>query len=105
MPIVDFDKITSYFLPIHTGQPTPTHNSSYIVPIFKWLVTVFLFLGAAFAILAILYGGIMYITAGGEPAKAEKARATILYGIVGALVIILSFVIIQIVRQVAQGIV
>ncbi len=100
---VNFDKITAFFTPIHSGQPDATHTSSYIVPIFNWIIGLFLFLGAAFAVIAILYGGISYITAGGDQSKTEKARNTILYGIIGALVIIFAFVIIKIVSGVAQG--
>jgi hypothetical protein len=49
------------------------------------------------AFLSFLVAGIIYITSGGDPAKAEKAKKTMLYSIVALVVLVLSYAIINIV--------
>lgn len=45
------------------------------------------------AVLYLIYGGIQYITAGGEAEKASKGRVTITNAIIGIIIIIASFAI------------
>lgn len=40
------------------------------------------------AVIFIIYGGIRYMTAGGEPKRAEEARKVIFNGIIGAGVVL-----------------
>ncbi len=71
--------------------------TSYLPAIVSLIVNTMLYLGGAMVVIAIIWGGITYITAAGDAAKAERARNTITYAIIGAIVIILSFVIIKVV--------
>lgn len=45
------------------------------------------------SVIAILVGGIMYITSGGDPDKAKKGQKTITYAIVGILVAVMTLII------------
>ena len=46
------------------------------------------------AVIAIIWGAILYMTAGGSPENAEKARSVIINGIIGAVIIFaLSFIV------------
>ena len=57
-----------------------------------------LFVVAILAALAfLLWGGISWITSGGDKEKLEKARKTIIYAIIGLIVVLLSVVIIHII--------
>ena len=49
----------------------------------------------AVAVLAIIYGGFLYMTAGGDSDKTTKARNVILYAILGVIVVALSFLLVS----------
>jgi hypothetical protein len=52
---------------------------------------------AAVAVLFLIIGGLLYITAAGNSDRAKTARQTILYAVIGLIVITLSFVIVALV--------
>ena len=62
------------------------------------LDTVYLWVGII-AVIFIIIGGINYTTSQGDPGKVKKAKDTILYGIVGLVVSLLAFAIVQFVLQ------
>ncbi|MBI2064047.1 MAG: hypothetical protein HYT65_03600 [Candidatus Yanofskybacteria bacterium] len=47
-----------------------------------------IFIGIIIAVIYIIWGGIKYMTAGGDAKKAEEARGAILNGIIGAAVVL-----------------
>lgn len=55
-------------------------------------------LGAIFTLIFVVLGGIKFITSGGDPAKIASARSTIIYAIVGMVLLILSFVIMYLIQ-------
>lgn len=59
------------------------------------VVNVFLALIALIAVIFILIGGIKYITSGGDEDAAASAKNTILYAIIGLIVIAFSAVIVN----------
>lgn len=52
----------------------------------------------------IIYGGFMFLTSAGEAQKAYKARHAIIYGVVGLIVAMLAFTIVQFVSRAANGV-
>lgn len=60
-------------------------------------------LGLAGAILVIIIGGIMYMTAGADESKVGNAKKTITYGIIGVIIIAASGFIIGVVNEVIVG--
>ena len=48
------------------------------------------------AFLSFLVAGIIYITSGGDPAKAEKAKKTMIWSVVALVVMVLSYGIVTI---------
>ncbi len=60
------------------------------------------FLGVL-AVIMVIYGGFMYITGSGDPAKADKGKKVITYAIIGIVVILISFALINTVLGVALG--
>lgn len=51
--------------------------------------------GIIFALIFLLYGGVKWVMSGGDKGKLDSARRTIMFSIVGLIVMILAFVIIQ----------
>ncbi len=54
------------------------------------IITVLLNILLAVAVLAIIFGGYLYITSAGNEEQAKKGRKTLLYAIIGLAVIIMS---------------
>jgi NADH:ubiquinone oxidoreductase subunit F (NADH-binding) len=57
------------------------------------LVTIALYLAAVTAVGFLIYGGILFMVSSGDADKTTKARNTILYAVVGVIVVALSFAI------------
>lgn len=55
----------------------------------------FLILAGTVAVLFIIIGGFQYITSAGNPDGIYKAKQTLLYAIIGLIVVILSFAIVK----------
>lgn len=47
------------------------------------------------AVIVIVMGGVGYMTSGGDPGKTKKAKDTILYGVIGLIIVALAFVIVN----------
>jgi hypothetical protein len=72
----------------------------FILKIIGWL----LFFGAVIAVVYLIWAGYQYITAGGDPEKATKAKTAIINAIIGIVVIILSYAILNAVRRAVEGV-
>lgn len=59
------------------------------------IVNFFLTFLGVIAVLMVIYGGILYITAQGDSGKADKGKKIIMYAIVGIVIIMLSFALIN----------
>ena len=55
------------------------------------------------AVVVIILGGVQYTTSAGDPGKVKKAKDTILYGIVGLVVALLAYAIVNFVLGALQG--
>ena len=72
---------------------------SLVLKIVNYFLT---FLGIV-AVLMIIYGGITYVTAGGAQDKVDSAKKVIMYALVGIIIILLSFAIVNTVLGSATG--
>lgn len=94
------DALNSALDPIKTtGRPTGPDAPSYLPNAVIIVVTAFLYIAGIVLILAILYGGLQYITSAGDEAKATKGRQSIVYGVIGTTIVVLSFATIKIIRD------
>ena len=71
------------------------NNKKSIDSYFKQIVNVILYLVAAVSVVVIIYGGFRYIVSNGDSTKIQGAKNTILYAVVGLIVAILAFAIIN----------
>ncbi len=62
------------------------NNDSILSKIVFLLITI----TGVISVIMVVIGGIMYAVSNGEPQKANKARDTIIYGLVGAVVALLA---------------
>lgn len=75
--------------------------------IISWALGVLFAVAALAAVAFLIWGGIKWITSGGDKGKVEAARNTIVAAIIGIIVVVLSFVILNFVIQIlgfGQGI-
>lgn len=66
-----------------------TSQSDLITSIYT-IINIFLVLAAIVAVIFLILGGIQYITSQGDEEKATKAKNTILYAVIGLIVIGIS---------------
>ncbi len=74
--------------------PDPTGDGDLISRITTILNVVIGLLGII-CVIVIILGGITYMTSSGESTKVQKGRNTILYGIIGLVICILAFAIVN----------
>lgn len=55
------------------------------------------------AVAMIIYGGVSYVTAAGDQTKVDNAKKVILYAILGLIIVILSYAIVNTVLGAATG--
>jgi amino acid transporter len=70
-----------------------------IFEIIRYLLS---FLGVA-AVLIIIYGGFLWMSAGGNPEKVEKAKKIITQAIIGLIIILLSYSLTMFVIRLIRG--
>lgn len=64
-----------------------------------------LIVAGGLVIISIVYSGILFITAGGDTAKAEKAKKGLIWSITGLALILAALIIIRFVRAALEGII
>ena len=69
--------------------PVPSDIMSLVRRIIGWI----LLIAGIVAVIYLIYGGYQYLTAGGDPERATKAKTTIINAIIGIIIIALSYAI------------
>lgn len=62
------------------------------------IIQIMIAVGGILCIIFIILGGLKFVTSGGDEKKLASAKGTLTYAIVGLIVIILAFVILQVVQ-------
>ncbi len=78
---------------IESGPTTVTDWFDILQDVVGWAFVIAIIL----AVLALIIGGIMYITSGGSPERAGTAVKIIIYAIVGVAVVALAWSLVQVV--------
>lgn len=74
-------------------------KSTDLLNVIAWGINAALLLAGAIAVIYLVYGGILYITAGGDAEKATKGRTSLINAIVGIIIILLALVIVAFIKQ------
>lgn len=88
----------AYAITVPTIAPTPNANLN-IKTIVGVAVNWVLYFAGAIAIIYLFYGGILYITAGGDAEKATKGRTALINAVIGIVIIFLALAIIRLVTN------
>ena len=76
--------------PVDTGEAGQTVDG-----IIKLVINVFSLIVGVVSVIMIIIGGLKYITSGGESGKISGAKNTILYAIIGLVIVALSQLIVR----------
>lgn len=81
------------------GITTTSSAREFVVNVTNFILS---FLGLA-AIVVVIYGGVLYITAGGEAEKATKGTKTIMYAMIGIVIVLISYALVNTLIKGATG--
>lgn len=85
-------------IPGHVNIAPPTAINGADISINKliaFIINAIIVVGIVLSLIFLLYGGIRWIISGGDKAKVDSARSTIVAAIVGLIIVILAWVIIN----------
>ncbi len=88
---------------IKSAFPNQTTTSDTVPELAKKIINWALYFSAIIAVIFIIIGGFMYVTSAGDQAKAGKGRATLVNALIGLVIIVLSFLIVQVVYNFLIG--
>jgi hypothetical protein len=71
------------------------NGSGKIISIAKTVINILSLVVGIIAVIMIVYGGLRYITSGGDSSKVGNAKNTIIYAIVGLVIVALAQAIVQ----------
>lgn len=77
------------------ATPTEGTGTSGVKAIAARIVTIFSIIVGAISIIMIIYGGFRYITSGGDSGKVGNAKNTLLYALVGLIIVALAQLIVR----------
>jgi hypothetical protein len=79
------------------GQQTGRVNT-----VIKNIVNIFTAIVGIVAVIMIIYGGFRYITSGGDSGNIQTAKSTVLYALVGLIIVALAQIIVRFVLNTAR---
>ena len=80
-----------------------TCNGNDLNSIVRLIINAVIFIIGIIAVIMIILGGVTYATSQGDSGKVKKGKDTILYGIIGLVVALLAFAIVNFVLGALQG--
>lgn len=91
-----------------TGNPedcndTGSGPSSSITNLAKKVVNIFSIIVGVVAVIFVIYGGFRYITSGGDSGNVGNAKNTLIYALVGLVIVALAQLIVHYVLSTASG--
>ncbi len=72
--------------------------SLIVIKVISWLLRIL----AALAVMVLIIAGMMYILSGGDEGKASTAKTWILYAIIGLIIALLGWVIVNLATQLVK---
>lgn len=73
--------------PLGTGDTGSI--TEFVIRIANWVM----FAAGALVLIYLIYGGILYVTAGGDAEKATKGRTAVINAVIGLIIVLLALVI------------
>ena len=79
-------------------QPANSGKFDSVGDLGSFIFQILLYFGIILAVIFIIIGGYKFITSGGDPGKAASARSTLIYAIIGLILMFFSIVIMYLVQ-------
>lgn len=79
------------------NPPSGVPTSGNIGNLISWGVTALLSFGIVLTLVFLMYGGILWITSQGDKQKVQKARDMLMYVVMGIVIMLLSFFIVELI--------
>lgn len=70
-------------------------SATNLPALIKSIINILLYIAGAVAVVMLILGGIRYITSNGKQDQVTAAKNTIMYAIIGLIVVILAYAIVQ----------
>lgn len=93
--------------PVYAAQPWgnclydgDVAQISCLVPLFSNVVRAALQLAGVVLFILFVYAGFNFLLSGGDPKRLQQARSTLTYAIIGLVVIVVSYLIIQLISTI-----
>ena len=81
---------------VNSGISSVNDGNSTDLPSFITnIVNILLFLAGAVAVIVIIIGGIRYVMSSGDAGQVQSAKNTILYAVIGLIVVIMAYAIVN----------
>ena len=88
-----YSNVTTYTTGSKAG--TGAGQGTQLMPILQTIINVALGIIGFIAVVMIIVGGVQYTTSAGDATRVTKAKNTILYGVVGLVIALLAFAIVN----------
>ena len=89
------EKVTPNANKGNTGVNTVGDDQNTLVNSVQGIINAIIAVLGIVAVLVIILGGVQYMTSSGDSAKVKKAKDTILYGVIGLIICVLAFAIVN----------
>jgi len=76
-----------------------SHKDESFLPTINSIINLLIGITGIIAVAVIIYGGYQYVLSTGDAAKVAKAKNTIMYGIIGLVIAMLAFAIVNFVLK------
>jgi len=73
----------------------PTGSPTSLTGLFQTITNVIIYVVGAIAVIMLVVGGLQYVLSNGDSKRVEGAKNTILYSIIGIVVAVLGYAIVQ----------
>jgi len=84
---------------VNINPAIPALGNVQVSEVIQWIITTFFVLGILAALFFILWGGLNWILSGGDKEKVDSARGRIIAAIIGLIIVVLAFFILDFVLQ------
>ena len=98
-PLTAVHALTAPPCPTGINCTAGTDVTSLIATVINWLLAI----AFGIAVLFLIIGGFWYITSAGNEEQSDKGKKTILNAIIGVVIIVLSYVIVNVISNFASG--
>ena len=87
----------------YDGSVAPLERETNLIGSVTNILNVIIGVLGIVAVIVIIFGGVQYMTSTGDASKVKKAKDTILYGVVGLVIVILAFAIVNFIIANIEG--